>query len=408
VRQGKLSTAEFVALIAMIISLVAMSIDAMLPALSEIAISLGATDPNRRQLIITSMFLGLSCAQLFYGPLSDSLGRKPMMYAGFGIFIAGSGMCIAARSLNAMLLGRFLQGIGVAGPRTLAVAMVRDQFEGRSMARIMSLVSTVFILVPVLAPSIGQGVLLIADWRGIFWVLLGQAVLACLWLALRQPETMPPERRAPLSLPRIARAFQATFTNRVALGYTVTAGLVTGAFVGYLSSSQQILQELYGLGARFPIYFGALALTIGAASLVNAQLVMRLGMRALCVVALRVLSVLALVYLAFVAARGGVPPLWTLMAFLLASFFCVGILFGNFNALAMEPLGRIAGVASAVVNSLTSFISVGIGTLIGQAFNRTVIPLVAGFAVLGAASLAAAAWAERGREAGPGASDEAA
>jgi MFS transporter, DHA1 family, multidrug resistance protein len=406
VRQDKLSMVEFVALLASITSLVAMSIDVMLPALSDIAASLGATDPNDRQLVLSSLFLGLSSAQMFYGPLSDSLGRKPTMYAGYVLFIVGTGLCITAESLNWMLIGRFLQGSGAAGPRTIAVAMVRDQFDGRAMARVMSLVTTVFILVPVLAPSLGQGVLLVSAWRGIFWLLLGQALITWLWLALRQPETLPPERRAPLSLARIARAIQATCKNRVALGYTVVSGLVSGAFLGYLSSSQQIFQELYGLGVQFPIYFGGLALTIGVASLVNARLVMRLGMRALCVSALRALTLLALAYLAFVAIRGGSPPLWTLMAFLLVMFFCIGILFGNVNALAMEPLGHIAGVASSVVNTLSSFISAGCGTAIGQAFDGTVVPLIAGFAVLGSASLVVVTWAERpvkGQERGAGA-----
>ncbi len=389
--------AEFVTLTALMISLVALSIDAMLPALREIGDDLGATGENEPQLVITALFLGLAIAQMLFGPLSDSIGRKPAIYVGMALFIAGCLMSIFATSFVVMLAGRFLQGIGAAGPRTVMVALVRDQYEGRAMARIMSLVMAVFILVPAIAPALGQGILLIGHWRAIFWLFLGLAITALVWFMLRQPETLAPERRASLSLGRIGRAIREVCLNRVAFGYTLAAGFIFGAFIGYLTTAQQIFQEQYDVAAQFPLYFAALSLAIGGASYVNSRLVMRHGMRPLSWASLLVLSGLSLGFLAIAAAMAGNPPLWALMVYWLAAFFCLGLLFGNFNALAMEPMGHIAGVASAVIGSLTTVISVALGTAIAQAYDGTVLPLVGGFAVLGIAAAVTMRWTERGR-----------
>lgn len=389
------ASAEFVVLVALMISLVALSIDAMLPALPMIASELGATRENDRQLVISALFLGLASSQLVYGPLSDSFGRKPTIYAGIFIFMAGCVLSIFASSFWIMLVGRFLQGAGAAGPRVVSVAMVRDRFHGRAMARVMSLTMTVFILVPVFAPTLGQAILLVAPWRVIFVLLLALAVLVAVWFWKRQPETLARERRTPFSLPRVASAVIETCTNRAAAGYTLAAGFMFGAFIGYLNSSQQIFQELYGMGRLFPVIFGVLALAIGVSSALNARLVMKLGMRYLCNLALRVLAASSVVFAIVTLLSSGVPPLWALMAYLLASFFCVGVLFGNFNALAMDPLGHIAGVASAVIGSLTTFISLALGTLIGALYDGTLFPLAAGFAALGIVAMLIVSWTER-------------
>ena len=296
-----------------------------------------------------------------------------------------------------MLLGRFLQGIGAAGPRIVTIAIVRDRYEGRAMARIMSSVMAVFILVPALAPGIGQVILMVASWRAIFGVFLAVAVIAVTWFGTRQPETLPLARRASFSPRRIVIAAAEVCTHRVALGYTIAAGLTFGALVGYLTSAAQIFQDQYGQGARFPLYFAALALAIGVASWCNSRLVMRFGMRLLSRIAARGFGGLALGFFGFALVTGGQPPLGALMAYLGAAFFCLGILFGNFNALAMEPLGHIAGVAASVVGSLTTFISLLLGTLIGRSYDGTVLPLIGGFAILGLGTLAAMRWAERGR-----------
>lgn len=395
-RQTRPRYGEFVALMALMISLVALSIDAMLPALTEIGADLGVHHVNQSQLIVSALFLGLAAAQMVYGPLSDSLGRKPTIYAGFVLFIVGCLLSTVATSFEVMLAGRFLQGMGAAGPRIVTIALVRDQYEGRAMARIMSLVMAVFIMVPALAPAVGQGILMVAHWRAIFGVLLAVALIALVWFGLRQPETLPPERRSPFSLIRIALAVRETCTHRIAFGYTIAAGLIFGAFVGYLNSAAQIFQGQYGLGQQFPLYFAVLALAIGAASYLNARLVMRYGMRLLSSRALMALSAWSLVFFAITYAAAGVPPLWVLMTYCLFAFFCIGILFGNFNALAMEPLGHIAGVGAAVVGSLTTFISLALGTLIGQSYDGTVLPLIGSFALLGIVAIAVMRWTERG------------
>lgn len=386
---------EFVALMALMISLVALSTDAMLPALPEIGQELGVQRDNDNQLVISLLFLGMAVGQIIYGPLSDSTGRKPVIYAGFGLFIGGCLLSLLARSFPVMLAGRILQGIGVAGPRSVTIALIRDKYEGREMARVMSFVMAVFILVPAIAPAFGQGILMIAHWRAIFGAFLVLALITSSWFALRQPETLPPHRRSRFSLLRIGQAVQEIFTNRVAFGYTLGAGLISGAFLGYLNSAQQIFQSQYGLGARFPLYFATLALAIGSASYLNARLVMRYGMRQLTDWALKILGGLAIVFgvMAYTTFAGH-PPLWMLMSYLMVSFFCIGILFGNLNSLAMDPLGHIAGVGAAVVGSLSTFVSVPLGMVIGQSYNGTIIPLIGGFAVLGSVSVMIMRWAE--------------
>jgi DHA1 family bicyclomycin/chloramphenicol resistance-like MFS transporter len=379
---GHQASFEFIALMAVMTSIIAFSIDAMLPALPQIAADLGVADVNDRQLVVIVLFVGLALAQIAYGPISDTMGRKPAAYIGFTIFIAGSLMCIFAGSFDVMLIGRFLQGVGAAGPRIVSLALVRDLYSGRAMAKVMSMIMGVFIIVPVIAPSVGQALLLIGDWRLIFVALLAEGVIGLAWFAWRQPETLRADRRAPFSLRRILGAFAEAFTHPVTLGYTVAAGLVFGAFVGYLASTQQVLGELYGLGAQFPLYFGANALAFGLASMLNAKLVMKLGMRRLAGSGLGATSALSVVFFIVTLLLEGHPPLWTLMGYLLLTFFFVGVLFGNFNALAMEPMGHIAGVAAAVIGSGATIISSVLGWALGQAYDGTVRPMIAGFAVL--------------------------
>ena len=385
---------EFVALMAMMMALAALSTDAMLPALRNIGGDLAVERENSTQLIVSFLFLGLAAGQIAYGPVSDSVGRKPAIYAGYVLYVAGCLLSIFAAHFNVMLAGRLLQGVGIAGPRSITLALVRDQYEGRAMARVMSFVMMVFILVPVIAPSFGQAILLVASWRAIFGALLALALLTVVWFAVRQPETLPENHRIPFSIQRIWKAVVEICTHRLAFGYTLGAGLVSGAFMGYLNSAQQIFQEQYGLGTRFPLYFAVIALAIGGASFTNGRLVMRYGMRSLSGWSVLALVVLSIAFSLFAFVVGGHPPLPALMVYLMASFFCVGILFGNLNALAMEPLGHIAGVGAAVVGSLSTFIAVPLGTVIGQGYNGTVLPLVGGFAVLSALSMGVMRWAE--------------
>ncbi|MEM7127128.1 MAG: multidrug effflux MFS transporter [Chloroflexota bacterium] len=394
-----LSFGEFVALMALLIALVALSIDAMLPALPEIGRDLGVVRENDRQLIITLIFLGMAVGQIFYGPLSDSIGRKPAIYAGLVIFVLGSLICTFAQTFSIMLLGRLVQGLGVAGSRSVTVALIRDQYAGRSMARVMSFVMGIFILVPVIAPSVGQGIILFAHWRAIFVLFLLLAVIMFIWFAIRQPETLQPEQRLPFSIARITSALREICTNRISLGYTIMAGLISGAFLGFLSSAQQIFQEQYGLGVQFPLYFAILALSSGLASFMNAQLVMRFGMRLLSRWSLFGLSGLSLLFLGIAGSQGGSPTLWLTIGYFMLTFFAVGILFGNLNALAMEPLGHIAGIGAALVGSLSTLLSIPLGAIIGQSYNGTVLPLVGGFALFGVLSIVTMRWAEQTRDA---------
>lgn len=397
--EARPSERELVALVALSISLVAMSIDSMLPALGAVASDLGAREPNDRQLVLTMFFAGLTGGQLVYGPLSDSLGRKRAMYLGLAVLAAGTLVCFTATSFPMMLAGRLLAGVGAAGPRIVSVAIVRDLYAGRAMARLMSIVMMIFILVPIVAPSIGQGALLLASWRAIFAGLFAMTCVTFAWFALRQPETLPVERRRPLSIGPVARAMAEALRNRVTLGYAIAAGLIFGAMVAFLGTAQQTFAEQYGLGEKFPLYFAALASALGLASFANSRLVMRFGMQALSGWALRVSAGLSVAFLGVVLAFGGHPPLFAFVGYLLVVFFCNGLLFGNFNALSMEPMGHIAGSAAAVIGALTSFVSVVIGTPIGRAYDGTVIPLVAGLSLMTISALGMTAWAERGRAA---------
>ncbi|MCH9648131.1 MAG: multidrug effflux MFS transporter [Deltaproteobacteria bacterium] len=379
---------------ATLMSLVALSIDAMLPALGEIGRDLGVQRDNDVQLVVSLIFLGIAAGQLVYGPISDSVGRKPTLLAGLALFMVGCLLSLFARSFSMMLAGRLLQGLGIAGPRIVTVALIRDRYEGRLMARVMSFAMAVFIIVPILAPAMGQGILLLANWRTIFGAFLAIAAATAVWFWLRQPETLPVERRVPFTLGRIFRGFREVLATRTALGYTIAAGFVFAPFVAYLSMAQQMFQGQYGVGKLFPLYFALLAIAIGAASLSNTRLVMRYGMKKLAHWALVMTGLISAGFFVVAYLAGGHPPLWVFLAYLLAVFFCEGILFGNMNALAMEPLGHIAGIGAAVVGSLSTAISIAGGSLIGQAYNGTILPFVAGYGILGLAALAVMHWTE--------------
>ena len=393
-----LALGEFVPLMAIMISLVALSIDAMLPALPHIGQSLGVQVANDQQLVISALFIGFGAAQIVYGPLSDSIGRKTAIHSAYVIFVIGCLLSVFATSFEVMLLGRVLQGVGAGGPRIVCVALVRDQYEGREMARIMSFVMGVFILVPALAPALGQGIIMLWHWRAIFVAFLVLAFVAWVWFTVRQPETLPEQRRVRFSLYVIWSGIKQTCGNRISLGYILVSGLVFGALVGYLLSAQQMFSVIYGIVDLFPAYFAVLALALGLMSVVNGQLVMKLGMRLLSSYAARVLAILSTTFFIYAFNVGGMPDLWLNMAFFISAFMCFGMLFGNVNALAMEPLGRIAGIGAAVIGSLSTLISVPLGTVIGQLFDGTVLPLVGGFALLGAMASIIIYWTERGRD----------
>lgn len=371
---------EFIVLMAAIMSVVALSIDAMLPALAVIGEDFGLSNPNHSQFIISAVFGGQAVGQLLCGPLSDALGRKRLLMISFLVYLVGSVICWSAHSLEQMLVGRFIQGFAGAGPYVSTISIVRDRCSGYAMARIMSLVMMIFIMVPVIAPTLGQFMLLLGSWRLIFGLLFFYGLAVMLWSGFRLQETLPPTRRVPFSAANIKRGALTVLTNRTTVGYMVCAGLVFGSLIGYLNSCLQIFQDIYAVGDAFALYFGALAFTLGLASLFNSRLVRRFGPRSICITALIIFATCSALMLCaqfFIAT-----PLWLFMFYAAIIFFCFGLLFGNLNALAMEPMGKIAGIASALIGASSSVISISTGTIIGQLFNHTLVPMVGGFLTL--------------------------
>ena len=387
---------EFVPLAALLMSLVALAIDTMLPALPAIGQDLGVARRNDVQFVITALFLGLALGQLVFGPLSDRVGRRPAIHAGLVLFMTGCLLSILAPTFETMIAGRVLQGAGAAGPRVVTLALVRDQYEGRQMARLMSFVMAVFIFIPTIGPALGQAILWVASWRAIFTTFFAIAAIAFAWFSLRQPETLPVARRRSLAPRAIGAGAVEVLRTRSALGYTIASGCVLAPFIAYLGSAQQIFQEAYRTGPLFPVYFGGLALAIGGAAVLNGRLVMKHGMRRLSMAA-AVSSVLVSIPMWLLTfAFGGLPPLWLFTVYLLSIFFAVGLLFANLSTLAMEPLGHLAGVGSSVVSSLAIFIAVPLGTLAGLSFDGTMYTQIAAFAVFGGGAIAAMRWATRG------------
>ncbi len=389
---------EFVAMLALCMSLVALSIDTILPAMQDIGREFSVPGENTQQFIITALFAGLSLGQLIVGPLSDRLGRKVTIFYGLGLFVIGSLLCIVASDFNLFLAARFIQGMGAAAPRVLVIAIVRDRYEGRVMAKVISYVMGIFICLPAIAPTIGQAFLMVAPWRGIFVLLMAIAAVIFVWLFLRLDETLHEEDRRPFTLLSLWQGIKTVCTNRMTLCYMVSAGFIFGAFMGYLNSSQQIFQSYYDLGDKFPLYFGATAAAIGAAFFTNAQLVERYGMRAVIVTALIAMAIAGGIFGLYEIIVHGQVPLPAFMIYMLISAFCMGMLFGNFNALAMVPMGHIAGMASAVIGCVSLVIAAGFGALIGQMFDNSLTPVTAGFFGLSLASLVMMYFAEKGTE----------
>lgn len=394
-RADAIGFAEFVALIALLMGLTALAIDIMLVALPDITRTYAIAEPNQRQLVVTSYLVGFAVGQPFYGPLSDRFGRKPMLTVGLLIFALGALGAALAPSFGWLLAARAVQGLGTAAPRVIAIAIVRDRFAGRGMAEVMSFVMMVFIIIPVIAPLVGEGIVMVGTWPWIFGFMFLVAALTLAWLVLRLPETRPKEDRVALSGHALASAFRQVATTRQAVGYTIALGFMFGSLMSYIGSAQQIFVDVYRLGSLFPFVFGGIAAVMALASLTNARLVGRIGMR-------RVSHVALIGYVAAAAVLASLgfpehPPLWGLVLFLTVAFYCFGLVAPNFNALAMEPLGRVAGMASSFIGFYTTAAGAFFGWLTGQAFDGTVRPLTVGFAVFGILALAVVLKTEGGR-----------
>jgi DHA1 family bicyclomycin/chloramphenicol resistance-like MFS transporter len=345
--------------------------------------------------VITAYIVGFGLAQLVYGPITDRFGRRAPLLAGLMIYVAAAFASAVAPSFAALLGFRVLQGIGAAGTRVIAVSAIRDTFDGRQMAEVMSMVMMVFMIVPVVAPSLGQAAMLLGAWHTIFVLMAGMGLIVTVWSMLRLPETLAPERRRSLSFRSVTEGFRLVVTNRIALCYMLATTAVFGGLFGFINSAQQIYVDIYGLDAWFPLLFALGAGLMAMASFTNARLVGRLGMRRVSHSALIGFIVVSGVWLAL-SLLGPIPFALFFVLFSLA-MFQFGLLGSNFNTIAMEPLGRVAGTAAAVLGFVTTLGGGLLGAAIGQAFNDTLTPLAGGYFILGAVALGLVLIGERGR-----------
>jgi len=386
---------QFVIFIAAVMATNALAIDTMLPALPVIGNALGIAAENDRQWIVTAYLLGFGGAQIFYGTLADRFGRRPVLLIALMLYAAFSAVAGLATTEGVMLAARVLQGVGAAGTRVLAVSIIRDRYSGRQMARVMSLAFIVFLAAPIAAPSLGQLIMLVAPWHAIFFALAIFGAVMAAWGALRLRETLHEEDRLPVSAARIFGAFGTALSNRIAVGYMLAMTVMLGGLFGYINSVQQVFADIFHAPLLFPMVFGVTALFMAAASLLNARIVGRMGMH-------RVSHTALAGYVGIAGVHSALA--WTghetLIGFAICQslmMFCFGLVASNFGALAMEPLGHIAGTASSVQGFVTTVGGATLGFLIGQQFDGSAVPMTLGFFLLGAGAFAIVAVTERGR-----------
>lgn len=379
----RLSRLEFTALMGTMIATVAFSIDAMLPALPEIAAELTPDAPTLAQLILTSFVLGMGIGTLVAGPLSDAYGRKSIILVGAALYMAGAIMAYFAPTLELILAARLLQGLGAAAPRIVALALIRDQFSGREMARVVSFVMLVFTLFPAVAPLIGAQIITGFGWRAIFVAFLLFSLVSVTWLTLRQPETLPPPARRPLSIAMLRAGLIETLSVRQMRLSILVQTLIFGSLFGMISSIQQVFDLTYGLGETFPLWFALIALMAAPAAPLNGKLVIRYGMRPLVRLALSaqvVLCAVVVVALSLRLAQGA--EFWAYFVWTISVFMLMGFTIGNLNALALEPLGHIAGLAASVMGALATVGGAALGAVIGQLYDGSALPLAIAIGVL--------------------------
>ncbi|MBL8579530.1 MAG: multidrug effflux MFS transporter [Mesorhizobium sp.] len=386
---------EFIALAAALMALNALAIDIMLPGLQQIGASLGVENENHRQYVITAYIAGFGICQLFFGPLSDRFGRRPPLLAGLAVYVAAALAAAFAPSFETLLILRFVQGMGAAATRVITVSVVRDVFGGRAMAEVMSLVFMVFMVIPVVAPGMGQIVMLFSEWHMIFVVMALIALAITIWATFRLPETLHPEYRRAFNVRTIADGFRIVLTNRVSLCYMLATTAIFGALFGFINSAQQVYVGIYGLGVWFPVLFAAVAGMMAVSSFVNSRLVGRFGMRKLSHGAL--VGFIAVTSLWFVLSLFGQLPIYVFVPLFAAAMLQFGWIGSNFNSIAMEPLGHLAGTASSVQGFTQTLGGGVIGATIGQLFDGTTTPLAAGFCAVSLVALVFVLIAERGK-----------
>lgn len=390
-----LSRPEFIALVAALMALNALAIDVMLPALPYMGEALGVTDENERQYVIVAYMLGFGLAQLAFGPLSDRFGRRAPLLAGIGVYILAAFAAVFSPSFAVLLVLRFVQGMGAAGTRVIAVSLVRDLYSGRAMAEVMSLTFMVFMAIPIIAPGVGQILLLTGPWQTIFVFMAGLALVFGTWALIRLPETLAPENRRPLSVKAVTEGFRLVFTNRVAFAYGLAGMFLFGALFGFISTSQQIYVDIYGLGVYFPVAFAAMAGLMSISSFLNSRIVARFGMRRLSHFAVLMFTGVSGIWLAL--SFTGFMPLWLFFSLLAVIMFMFGWAASNMNSLSMEPLGAVAGTASSVFGFVQTVGGALIGGYIGQHFDGTVTPTAMGYFAMGALAIICILVAENGK-----------
>lgn len=379
----------------MLMALNALAIDIMLPALPDMGEYFQIKEENDRQLIIVSYMLGFGISQLFYGPLTDRFGRRPVLFISLSFYIVAAVACVYAPSFDALIWIRAFMGASAGGSRVIAVSAARDLYVGRQMAKVMSLVMIVFMSAPIVAPFFGQMMLKVMPWHGIFWVLAIFGVIMVLWVLFRLPETLPKERRVPLNLPTMFRNYGKVIRTREALGYTIASGFLFGGLMSYISASEQLYHGVYHTGDWFALWFAGAAIAMSVSNLINSRLVERLGMRLISHAALIAFVIISAIH-AIIALQGPVdfPVFYTLV---ILAFFCIGFQGPNYNAIAMEPLGALAGSGAALIGFASSFVSASIGGIIARQFDGTVTPIFIGHFILGVAALLTIFITERGK-----------
>lgn len=378
---------SFIALMAILLSVAAFSIDTLIPAMADIATSYAVTNANDAQLLISSVLLGMAFGQLLFGAISDSFGRKKAVYLGLGLYTVTCLAAMVAPSFELLILCRLVQGFGASATRIVPVAIVRDQYKGPAMARIMSFVVSIFILVPAVAPLLGQAILLYGPWQWIFAAMVLLSAVILVWFGIAQPETLTEANRSPFSLSSFLAATWETMSHPIARGYTIAAGFVFGALIAYLNTAQQLLEFQYQLGDNFVFAFGGMALSLGIMAFSNGFLVKRYGLKIIVLRAAQLFTVVALIFAAASWGFAGQPPFALLISLLSLSFMSFGALFGNYNAMAISPLGHIAGVAASVTSFVQSVFSVVMGGFIAYLYDGSTIPIGTGFAVMAVLNL---------------------
>jgi MFS transporter, DHA1 family, multidrug resistance protein len=386
---------EFVAMMAALMALNALAIDAMLPALKQIGASLHVADPNAPQFVILIFLFGIGAGAIVHGPLSDRYGRRPVLLTALVIYLLCVLGCVLVRSFEGLLAFRLVQGLASAAPTVVTIAVIRDRLSGDAMARLTSTVFMVFMIVPIIAPSVGQLVLLVADWHAIFGLLAVMAAVMFIWVWYRLPETLAPANVTPLSPRSIARAWHAVVTHRSANFYMLGSALIQGGLYGYLASGPQIFDQQFDAHALFPLSFAAVAATMAATNFLNSRIVERFGARRVSHVALVCYIILALAQVAIAQLFPSSIILFLVPVALNMSM--VGLIGSNFGSIAMTPFGAIAGTASSFQTCVKTITATLIGLLIGQAFDSSALPMALGFLGCGLAALACILWAEHGR-----------